>query len=66
MQRIHQLKGFKAGRQHQGIINYFQTIPDIPIYDIDGNYATVVREKLYQSQSYSLAMMDDILLNRQN
>lgn len=56
----------KLADSDQGIINYsLQTIPDIPIYDIDGNYATVVREGYTNPNPIALAMMDDILLNRQ-
>lgn len=56
----------KLADSDKGIINYsLQTIPDIPIYDIDGNYATVVREGYTNPNPIALAMMDDILLNRQ-
>ncbi|WP_448788068.1 SusC/RagA family TonB-linked outer membrane protein [Bacteroides graminisolvens] len=56
----------KLADSDQGIINYsLQTIPDIPIYDIDGNYATVVREGYTNPNPIALAMMDDILLDRQ-
>lgn len=56
----------KLADSDRGIINYsLQTIPDIPIYDIDGNYATVVREGYTNPNPIALAMMDDILLNRQ-
>ncbi len=56
----------KLADSDQGIINYsLQTIPDIPIYDLDGNYATIVREGHTNPNPIALAMMDDILLKRQ-
>ncbi len=48
-----------------GIINYsLTTLPDIPIYDIDGNYATIVREGYTNPNPIALAMLDDISLGR--
>lgn len=38
--------------------------PDIPIYDVDGNYASEVREGFTQVNPIAMAMLDDILLNR--
>lgn len=56
----------KLADSDEGIINYsLQTAPDIPIYDIDGNYATVTREGYTSPNPIALAMMDDILLGRQ-
>ncbi len=56
----------KLADSDQGIVNYsLQTIPDIPIYDIDGNYATIVREGYTNPNPIALALMDDILLDRQ-
>ena len=56
----------KLADSEEGIINYsLQTLPDIPIYDIDGNYATIVREGYTNPNPIALAMMDDILLDRQ-
>lgn len=56
----------KLADSDEGIINYsLQTIPDIPIYDIDGNYATIVREGYTNPNPIALAMLDDILLGRQ-
>ncbi|MGL4518192.1 MAG: SusC/RagA family TonB-linked outer membrane protein [Phocaeicola sp.] len=56
----------KLADSDQGIISYsLQTLPDIPIYDIDGNYATIIREGATNPNPIALAMMDDILLNRQ-
>lgn len=49
-----------------GIINYsLTTVPDIPIYDIDGNYSSVVREGYTNPNPVALAMLDDIKLHRQ-
>lgn len=54
----------KLADGEQGIINYsLKTVPDIPIYDIDGNYATIVREGY--TNPIAMAMMDQVLLNRQ-
>ncbi|MGL4851862.1 MAG: SusC/RagA family TonB-linked outer membrane protein [Phocaeicola sp.] len=56
----------KLAESDQGIINYsLQTLPDIPIYDLDGNYSTVVREGYTNPNPIALAMLDDILLGRQ-
>lgn len=56
----------KLADSDQGIINYsLTTPPDIPIYDIDGNYSSVVREGYTNPNPIALAMMDQILLYRQ-
>lgn len=56
----------KLADSDQGIINYsLMSLPDIPIYNIDGSYATVVREGWTNPNPIALAMMDQILLNRQ-
>ena len=56
----------KLADSDQGLINYSLTsLPDIPIYNIDGSYATVVREGWTNPNPIALAMMDDILLHRQ-
>lgn len=56
----------KLADSDQGIINYsLQSLPDIPIYNIDGSYATVVREGWTNPNPIALAMMDQIKLNRQ-
>lgn len=48
-----------------GIINYsLTTVPDIPIYDIDGNYSSVVREGYTNPNPVALAMLDEIKLHR--
>lgn len=49
----------------EGIINYsLLTPPDIPIYDIDGNYASVVREGYTRVNPIAKAMDEDYLLDR--
>lgn len=49
----------------EGIINYsLLTPPDIPIYDIDGNYASVVREGYTRINPIAMALDQDILLDR--
>ena len=56
----------KLADSNQGLIFYsLTTIPDIPIYDVDGNYATTVREGYTNPNPIALAKMDDILLRRQ-
>ena len=56
----------KLADSDQGIINYsLTTPPDIPIYDIDGNYSSVIREGYTSPNPIALALMDQILLYRQ-
>ena len=56
----------KLADSEQGLIRYsLTTIPDIPIYDVDGNYSSTVREGYTNPNPVALAMMDKILLNRQ-
>ena len=56
----------KLADSEQGLIRYsLTTLPDIPIYDIDGNYSSTVREGYTSPNPVALAMMDEILLNRQ-
>ena len=40
------------------------TLPDIPVYDIDGNYATVVREGYTSANPVGLAMINTYTLER--
>lgn len=48
-----------------GLINYsLLTPPDIPIYDIDGNYASVIREGYTRPNPIATALCEDILLDR--
>ena len=56
----------KLADSDHGLINYsLTTNPDIPIYDIDGNYATVVREGCYSPNPVAIAMKNTIQLTRQ-
>ena len=56
----------KLADSEQGLITYsLTTLPDIPIYDLDGNYSSTVREGYTSPNPVALAMLDDILLNRQ-
>ncbi|WP_160067705.1 SusC/RagA family TonB-linked outer membrane protein [Sphingobacterium bovisgrunnientis] len=49
----------------EGIVKFsLLTPPDIPIYDIDGNYASVVREGYTTLNPIAKALSDDILLAR--
>ena len=49
----------------EGMLTYsLLTPPDIPIYDIYGNYATTVREGYTRANPIALALMDDNLLDR--
>jgi TonB-linked SusC/RagA family outer membrane protein len=49
----------------EGIVNYsLLTPPDIPIYDLDGNYASVVREGYTRINPIAMALDEDILLGR--
>lgn len=40
------------------------TIPDIPVYDVNGNYSSTIREGYTSPNPVALAMMDEILLKR--
>ena len=56
----------KLADSNEGIIYRALTmIPDIPIYDIDGNYATEIREGISNKNPIAMAMLDDITLGRQ-
>ncbi|MDR0893173.1 MAG: TonB-dependent receptor [Mediterranea sp.] len=56
----------KLADSDEGIINYsLQATPDIPIYNIDGGYSSVVKEGYTNPNPIALAMMDDIILGRQ-
>lgn len=51
--------------QDEGVINYSLTsMPDIPIYNIDGSFSTVSKEGVTNPNPIALALMDDILLKR--
>lgn len=50
---------------NEGIISYsLLTPPDIPIYDIDGNFASEVRKGYTSVNPIAMALNDDILLGR--
>ena len=56
----------KLADGQEGVIFYSLTsLPDIPVYDIDGNYSTVVREGYNTKNPVALAMYNENLLNRQ-
>lgn len=56
----------KLADSSEGIINYsLTTLPDIPIYDVYGNYASEVREGWTSPNPVAMAMMNEIKLNRQ-
>lgn len=58
-------ENIKLADGEQGVIYYsLSTLPDIPIYDIDGNYATMIREGYTNPNPVALAMSDDIKLKR--
>jgi TonB-linked outer membrane protein, SusC/RagA family/TonB-dependent outer membrane receptor, SusC/RagA subfamily, signature region len=58
-------ENLKLADGEEGIINYsLTTVPDIPIYDIDGNYSSVVREGYTNPNPVALAMLDEIKLSR--
>lgn len=59
-------ENLKLADGEAGIINYsLTTLPDIPIYNIDGSYSTIVREGYSNPNPIALALLDDIKLGRQ-
>lgn len=51
--------------QEDGVITYALTsMPDIPIYDINGNYTSISREGVNNPNPVALALMNDILYKR--
>ena len=53
----------KLADSEAGLINYsLSTLPDIPIYDVNGEYSSTVREGYTSPNPVALAMYDDILL----
>jgi len=55
----------KLADSEAGLIFYsLTTLPDIPIYDVDGNYSSTSREGYTSPNPVALAMLDEILLNR--
>lgn len=62
----HSGEDLKLADSDHGLINYsLTTNPDIPVYDIDGNWATVVREGCYSPNPVAIAMNNTIALTRQ-
>ncbi len=50
----------------EGIIYYsLMSLPDMPIYNIDGSYASVVRENYTMKNPIAVAMANEITLKRQ-
>ena len=55
----------KLADSNQGLIYYsLTTIPDIPVYDVNGNYSSTIREGYTSPNPVALEMMDEILLKR--
>lgn len=62
----HTGEDLKLADSNEGIINYsLTTNPDIPIYDIDGNYASVYREGCFTPNPVAMAMSNSYKLTRQ-
>ena len=56
----------KLADSQEGLIYYsLTTLPDIPVYDVNGNYSSTIREGYTNPNPVALAMMDEILLKRQ-
>lgn len=56
----------KLADSNEGLIYYSVTTPpNIPIYNVDGSYSSVSQEGYTSQNPIAIAMMDDILLNRQ-
>ncbi|MBQ0149039.1 MAG: TonB-dependent receptor [Bacteroidales bacterium] len=50
----------------EGVIFYSLTsLPDVPVYDIDGNYSVVVREGYTNKNPVAVAMLNSNILKRQ-
>ena len=59
-------ESIKLADSEQGLINYsLTTPPDIQIYNLDGSYSSVSRQGFTNPNPIAMAMMDDILLDRQ-
>ncbi|MCF0164060.1 MAG: TonB-dependent receptor [Bacteroidales bacterium] len=55
----------KLADSNEGIIYYsLTTIPDIPVYDVNGNYSSTIREGYTSPNPVALAMKDEIKLHR--
>ena len=56
----------KLADGQEGVIFYsLSSLPDIPVYDLDGNYSTVVREGYTTKNPVAMAMYNENLLQRQ-
>ncbi len=55
----------KLADGQEGVIFYALTsLPDVPVYDIDGNYSTVVREGYSTKNPVAMAMLNENTLKR--
>ena len=63
----HTTDNLKLADGGEGIIFYsLSTLPDIPVYDVDGNWSTVIREGQGSTKNpVAMAMMNDNKLKRQ-
>lgn len=60
------LDDLKLADSEAGLIRYsLTTPPDIPIYDVYGNYSSTIREGYTNPNPVAMAMMEDNLLKRQ-
>ena len=60
-------ESLKLADSDEGLINYSVTTPpDIQIYNINGGYSSVSKEGFTNPNPIALAMLDDILLDRQS
>lgn len=56
----------KLADSNQGLIYYsLTTPPDIPVYGVDGNFSSTVREGYTSPNPIAMAMMDENLLKRE-
>lgn len=61
----HTADDLKLADGSEGILYYsLTTLPDIPVYDVYGNYSSVVREGYTNPNPVALAMLDEITLKR--
>ena len=61
--QTHERLGLTAG--NEGIITFSMlTPPDIPIYDMDGNYASVIRENYNRINPIAKALDEELYLDR--
>ncbi len=60
-------ESLKLADSDEGIIGYSLTsLPNAPIYDLDGNYANLRMDNYSIINPVAMAMLEDILLKRQN